>query len=48
VCLDVRPGDRLAVIVAGGSFPRWEPVRTPSVHSVLAGSSLTFHRLPGA
>jgi predicted acyl esterase len=48
VCLQLDRGDRIAVIVAGGSVPRWEPVTTSGVQGILEGSTLSFHRLRNA
>ena len=46
VFVRARPGERLVALVAGGSFPRWEPPAAPGRQEVLAGSELELLVLP--
>jgi predicted acyl esterase len=40
VCVQLEPGQRLVVLVAGGSFPRWAPPSTSGRQTVRTGSAL--------
>lgn len=46
--IELRPEERLMCLVAGGSWPRWEPPSTPGRQHVTHGSSLVLSTLPGA
>ena len=40
VFVQLQPGERLVLLVAGGSFPRWEAPAAPGRQDVLVGSEL--------
>lgn len=45
-CVELPPGAELALLVAGGSFPRWAPVAQPGVQRVLPGGVLRVTTAP--
>lgn len=44
LCVELAAGSRLAVVVAGGSVPRWRPPAAPGRQEVLAGARLRAQR----
>jgi putative CocE/NonD family hydrolase len=40
VCVELQPGERLALLVAGAAWPRWEPPADPGVQEVLPGAAV--------
>jgi hypothetical protein len=40
VCVEVQPGERLALLVAGAAWPRWEPPAHPGVQELLPGATV--------
>jgi uncharacterized protein len=46
VCVELAPGARLALLVAGGSFPRWEGVSRAGRQRVMPGGALRVRVSP--
>src|SRR4029077_10691535 len=45
VCVELAPGQELVLLVAGASYPRWEPLPEARAQQILAGSDLSVHVL---